>query len=582
MAEAQAYQPPWHQAPPPVGSWRSLFKWGDPGQFKHPSANLYRMVKEKFGMGDEDFGHPRTGLEPVTVPCPSKLAGDLRSGLEALLGPENVQTDDYARLSAAYGKGMLDLLRLRQGIAENLPDAVLHPRDQHDLVRVMDYCCRHGIPMTALGGATSVTRGIECLAGGVSLDLRTHMDKVLRFNETRQTITVQPGMYGPRLERILNQAPELFGACRRYTCGHFPQSFEYSTVGGWVATRGAGQNSTYFGKIEDMVLSQEYVTPAGVIHTGDHPAAATGPDTDQILLGSEGAFGVLSEVTLRVFRFMPENQLRFSYLFRDWASALAACREVMQGQFGYPSLFRLSDPEETDVALTLYGLPRPLLDPLLSRFGLRPGARCLLLGSTEGERGFARNARSRIGRVCRRHGALPTTGLVTRLWERGRFRDPYLRDDFQDFGLMIETLECAVTWDGLDRVRQAVRAASAARPRTLCLTHLSHCYPQGASLYFTFMAQMDAIPEFQAFQASILDAIRSQGAAMSHHHGIGKMTAPWLEGQIGAEQMALFRAIKRHFDPQGLLNPGGTLGLDLPGRWHQLGGPVVFPGRIDE
>jgi len=552
------FPPPWLEGPPPPGSWRALFRWGDPGQARHPGAGLVRMLKEAFELGDDDFRKPRrTGLEPAAAPAPSRLAPAARAELEAMLGPENVQTDDLPRLAAACGKGMLDLLRLRRGLVPPLPDAVLHPRDRHDLERILAFCAREGIAVTPRGGATSVTRGTECPLGGFSLDLRTHLDKVLRFSEANQTISVQPGLGGPRLERILNRAPELFGASRRYTCGHFPQSFQFSTVGGWVATRGAGQNSTYFGKIEDLVLSQEWVTPAGVIRTGDHPAAATGPDTDQILLGSEGAFGVLSEVTLKVFRHMPENRRRFGYLFPDWASALAAVREVMQGEFGHPSVFRLSDPEETRAALKLYGL-----EALLAAFGLRPGARCLLLGSADGGPGFTGLVRRRIGRVCRRLGALPISGLATRAWERGRFLDPYLRDDLQDFGILTDTLECAVAWDGLERVWRAVRAYCAQRPRTLCMTHLSHCYPQGASLYFVFMAKMDSVPEYRAFQGGILDIIRDQGAAMSHHHGIGRMTAPWLEGQIGAAQLDLFRAIKRHFDPQGLMNPGGTLGLD--------------------
>jgi len=564
------FAPPWLDQPPPGGSWRALFKWGAPDQFKHPGPGLYRMLKDVFGMEDGDFREPRlAGLEPAAASVPSGLADGARAELEALLGPENVETGDFARLSAACGKGMLDLLRLRRGIAAQLPDAVLHPRDRHDLVRIVAICSRLGIPMTPRGAATSVTRATACPMGGVSLDLRTHMDKVLRFNETDQTITVQPGILGPRLERILNRAPELFGARRRYTCGHFPQSFEFSTVGGWVATRGAGQNSTYFGKIEDLVLSQEYVTPAGVIRTGDHPAAATGPDTDQILMGSEGAFGVLSEVTLKLFRHMPENQFRFGHLFPHWGAALDAAREIMQGQFGHPSVFRLSDAEETEAALALHGLARPWLDGLLGRLGWRRGERCLLLGSTEGERGFARQVRRRIGAICRQSGALPVTGLAARAWERGRFRDPYLRDDLQDFGILTDTLECAVTWDGLERVRRGVRDYCAGRPRTLCLTHLSHGYPQGASLYFIFMAKMDSIAEYLAFQSGLLDVIRDQGAAMSHHHGIGRMAAPWLEGQIGTAQMGLFRAIKRHFDPQGLMNPGGTLGLDLGGKSDQ-------------
>jgi alkyldihydroxyacetonephosphate synthase len=169
-----------------------------------------------------------------------------------------------------------------------------------------------------------------------------------------------------------------------------------------------------------------------------------------------------------------------------------------------------------------------------------------------------------VGRIARRHGALSTTGLVTRSWEHGRFRDPYLREDLQDYGIMTDTLECAVTWDQLERVHREVRAYCKARPQTICMTHRSHCYPQGANLYFIFIARLDSIAEYQAYQAGILDAIRASGATMSHHHGIGRMIAPWLEGQLGSAQMELFRAIKRHFDPQGIMNPGGTLGLDLP------------------
>jgi alkyldihydroxyacetonephosphate synthase len=390
------------------------------------------------------------------------------------------------------------------------------------------------------------------------------MNKVVAFNEVNQTITVEAGMYGPELEKVLNEAPRLLGAKRPYTCGHFPQSFEFSTVGGWVVTRGAGQNSTYFGRIEDLVLAQEMVTPAGLIRTLEHPAAATGPDVDEILMGSEGAFGVLTEVTLKVFRLMPEHQFRFSYLFPDWASAQAAAREITQAQGGLPSVFRLSDPEETDVVMKLYGVDRPLVNALLRPFGIRPGKRCLLLGSTDGERGFAKHVRRQVGRISRRHGALPTTGLVTRAWEHGRFRDPYMREDLQDLGILIDTLECSVTWDTLDRVHRGVREVIKARPRTLCMTHLSHAYPQGANLYFIFIARMDQIPEYLAFQAQILDAIRAQGATMSHHHGIGKMSAPWLEGQIGTAQLQLFRAIKRHLDPRNIMNPGGTLALDLP------------------
>lgn len=556
--------PNWFQGPVPEQSWRAILKWGGIGESKHPNAGLVRLMQRTFGMGEADFQPRNLGLDSAVVDVPSRLPADALAAFQALLGPENVATDGLARLRVAYGKTMVDLLRLRKGIVEHLPDVVLHPRDRHDVVGIVAICVQFGVPLTPFGGGTSVTRGVECMKGGVSLDLRTHMNKVVRFSEVDQTITVEAGMYGPELEQVLNRAPELFGACRPYTCGHFPQSFEYTTVGGWVVTRGAGQNSTYYGKIEDMVLSQEMVTPRGVIRTQDHPAAATGPDTDQILLGSEGAFGVLTEVTLRIHRHMPDEQRRFSYLFPDWASATAAARECIQSEGGRPSVFRVSDAEETDVVMKLYGVDKPAVDAFMAMVGLKPGSRCLMLGTTGGTDDLSRVARRNLGRICRRFGGRSATGFVTKAWEHGRFRDPYLRDDLQDVGILIDTLECTVTWDSLARVHRGVRAAAKQRPNTICMTHLSHAYPQGANLYFIFIARMEDIGEYLAYQAEILDAILAHGATMSHHHGIGKMTAPWLEAQIGTPQLELFRALKRHLDPDNLMNPGGTLALDLP------------------
>ena len=543
-------QPDWIHAAPPPGSWRSLFKWGAPDTFKHPNARLFEALRQAFRMEEADFRAPRRpGQEPVPEDLPGVLAPGHVAAFQDMLGAGNVATGGYARLKAASGKTMLDLMRLREGRAEHLPGAVLHPRNRHDVARIVAYCAAQGLPVIARGGGSSVTRGLEAPLGGVTLD---------------QTLTVEPGLGGPDLERILQEAPERFGATRRYTFGHFPQSFEHSTVGGWVVTRGAGQNSTYYGKIEDLVLAQEYVTPRGVLRTAAHPAAATGPDTDQILMGSEGAFGILTEVTLRIHRALPGNRRRFSYLFPDWDRACAAAREILQREAGFPSAFRLSDPEETELALAQYGAAHPAVNALLRLGGLAPGRRCLLLGTADGEAGYARHVAREVGRVARAFGARPTSGLVTRAWEHGRFMDPYLRDDLLDFGMVTDTLECAVTWDSLPRVHREVRRYCHSRPRTLCLTHLSHAYPQGANLYFIFITRMEAIAEYLAYQAGLLDVIRDQGAALSHHHGIGRMTAPWLEGQLGTAQMDLFRAIKHHLDPTGIMNPGGTLGLDLP------------------
>ncbi len=464
---------------------------------------------------------------------------------------------------------MIDALRLRDHKVENLPDLVLHPRDRDDVETIVRYCHEQEIPLYTYGAGSSVTRGTECVKGGVSIHLGTHMNRILSVNPVNQTVTVEPGILGPVLEEALNQAKERFNAPHAYTCGHFPQSFEYSSAGGWVVTRGAGQNSTYYGKAEHLVLSQEYVTPVGNIRTVDVPAYATGPNLDQIMIGSEGAYGILVAVTLKIFRHQPENTARFSFIFPDWTRACAAAREVTQGEFGLPSVFRLSDPEETDVAFKLYGVEGTPIDAFVTMRGCKKGERCLMLGTVDGDRAYTSMVKRRIKQVCRAHGGMYSTGLITKKWEHGRFTDPYMREDLQDFGILIDTLECATNWEDLPKVHEHVRGFIKARPQTVCMTHMSHCYPQGANLYFIFIAKMGAA-EFLEFHKGVLDAVQTSGATMSHHHGIGKMTAPWLEGQLGGNELEVFRALKRHFDPKNVLNPGGTLALDLPDEDRRL------------
>ena len=504
------------------------------------------------------------GLEDVKFDVEKKVVKDKDiEFFKSLLGDEFVKDDDYSRLSVAYGKTMYDLLRLREKKIENIPDVVLYPDTREQINEIVKYCSEKKIPLYVYGGGSSVTRGVECMKGGVSLDMRLRYNKVIRFNEIDQTITVQTGMSGPKLEETLNNAVKLFGAKRAYTCGHFPQSFEYSSVGGWVVTRGAGQNSTYYGKIEDIALKQVYATPIGEIETSNCPREATGPSLNHIMMGSEGAFGVLSEVTLRVFRYMPENRKRFSFMFKDWETAQAAAREMMQCEAGFSSVFRLSDPEETHYMLSLYGVDETPLAKLFKIKGFKPFERCLFLGFTDGEKGFSKNVAKNIKRIAKKFGGMSLTGYVTKSWEKGRFTDPYLRDSMQDFGIMTDTLECSVNWSNMGQVHKEVRAFCKSRPNTICLTHMSHCYPQGANLYFIFIAKMNDLKEYKDYQDGILDAIQKSGAAMSHHHGIGKAFAPWLEGQMGSKEYEVFRVLKNYFDKDYVMNPGGTLGLDL-------------------
>jgi alkyldihydroxyacetonephosphate synthase len=479
------------------------------------------------------------------------------------VGKEYVRTDDYARLSVAYGKTMYDIMRVRNKIVENIPDAVLYPDTKEQIEAIVAFCAAEKIPLYVYGGGSSVTRGVECVKGGVSLDMRLRFNKVINFNEVDQTITVEAGMSGPKLEETLNNAVTLFKAKRAYTCGHFPQSYEHSSVGGWVVTHGAGQNSTYYGCIQDIVLGQDYATPIGTITTDRYPRKATGPDIDQIMMGSEGAFGVLTHVTLKIFRHTPETIKRFSYMFKDWETGQAAAREIMQSEAGHPSVFRLSDPEETGIMMYMYGVVDSPLKNLFTVKGFKLNEMCLYLGFTNGERGFSKNCAKNVHRVARKYGGIWLSGIVTKSWEKGRFSDPYLRDTMQDFGLVMDTMECSVNWSNMSQVHRDVRAFVKSRPKTICMTHMSHVYPQGANLYWIFIAKMHDPEEYRTFHAGILDAIQKSGAAMSHHHGIGKMFGPWLEGSIGKNEYGIYRALKKHFDPDNIMNPGGTLGLDI-------------------
>ena len=565
MSKSKKFVPDWYHEKAPERSYRSILKWGDPEAFKAPNTKLYELMKETFHMTDDDFKvKQEMGLEEVDYDIPCRLSDDQIAALEAIVGKANVSTDNYDRLSVAYGKTMVDLMRLRKHIVENVPDAVVYPKNREDIIALVKYCCEQKIPMYGYGGGSSVTRGVEAVKGGITLDMRKNFNKVISFSEHNQTITVEAGMSGPKLEETLNNAVSTLGAKRAYTCGHFPQSFEYSSVGGWAVTRGAGQNSSYYGKIEDIVISQEYVTPVGIIKSDEFPRNATGPSIDQIMMGSEGTFGILTHVTLRVFKYMPENRKKFSYVFKDWENGLNAAREIMQGEFGFPSVFRLSDPEETSIAFRLYGVADTVIDKMLAAKGYKDGKRVLMLGWSEGEKHFSKNVAKQIDKICKKHGAMYTTSIVTKGWEKGRFTDPYLREDMGDYGLMLDTLECSVNWDNFTNVYENVRRFCKSRPDTICMTHMSHFYPQGANLYFIFEAKMNDLDEYLEYQRGIMDNIQKYGAAMSHHHGIGKMTAPWLEAQIGKNQMDIYRALKQHFDPDNLMNPGGTLGLDLP------------------
>ena len=563
MKRNKKFIPDWSEKAPEKGSYRAIFKMGAPDRFKHPSDSWYDMLKEAFGMKDSDFeSKVFEGRDPVSVPVESGLSRAQIEWFVRLMGRENVSLDPFDRVKYSHGQTIEEAMELRRGIVPYLAWAVIHPESKEHVQETVSYCSDQKIPIYAYGGGSSVTLGIRPVGGGIILVLSTHMNRVLEVNEQNQTARVQAGCMGPVYEKSLNRSVRLFGTRRNYTGGHFPQSFEMSTVGGWVAALGSGQASTYYGDACDLVLSQEYVTPAGSFKTLDYPSAATGPKVNDIMKGSEGAFGILVEVTMKIFRHMPENRRRFSFMFPNWGAAVSAAREISQGEFGKPAVFRISDAEETEVGLKLYHFNGTLLDRAATLLKYKPMKRCLCMGTVEGERGFVKNVNRKIFRVCLKSGALPLGGFPAKRWEETRFSEPFMREDLQDYGILIDTLETSIGWDGFQTLHGAVRDVIKSRPRTICMAHASHIYPQGANLYFIFILKMESVEEYRRFRAGILEAILINGGSMSHHHGMGKMIAPWLERHLGSVQMEVLRALKHHFDPNDIMNPGGQLGLD--------------------
>lgn len=560
--KSKKIRPDWTEKAPEPGSYRSITKYGDPNHFKHPNDAWVRMMQQEFHMSDADFAVKQNeGNDKVVLNRPPVLKSEQIEKLAAIVGKSNIALDDYSRVKYASGKTTEEMMELRQGIIREVADVVVHPRDKHDVQKIVDYCNQERIPITVFSAGSSVNFGCRPAKGGVSLIISTHMNKLLEVNELNQTARVQPGMYGPAYEEALNKAPEMFGSKLRYTCGHFPQSFEYSTVGGWIVTLGSGQASTYYGDAYDIVFSQEYVTPVGTFKTLDFPATATGPKINDIMKGSEGSFGILVEVTMKIFRYMPENRARFSFMYPTWEAAVNASREIMQSEFGKPAIYRISDPEETDRGLKLYGIPT-FADKFLVMRGFKPMQRCLSLGNVEGDRDYTRLVVSKIKTVARRYGAISLGSYASRKWEHTRYTEPYMREDLEDYGILIDTLEAAVTWDNLHRLHDGVRAYIKSRPDTMCMTHASHFYPQGTNLYFIFIVRMNDPEEFRKFQRGIIDSIQKNGGSLSHHHGVGRMIGPWMEKHLGKEQMDVLRDLKKHFDPHGIMNPGGQLGLD--------------------
>jgi len=490
----------------------------------------------------------------------SALPDAVRSALAGTVGAGHVRDDHEARVLHAAGKAYPDLVRQRAGDALQAPDAVVLPSSHEEVRGVLDCCAAAGVAVVPFGGGTSVVGGVEPLRGAfgavVALDL-SRLARVAAVDERSLTVDAESGLTLPALEAQL--------AARGLTLGHFPQSYEYATVGGCVATRSAGQASTGYGRIDELVLGVRMAAPAGDVDLAAMPASAAGPDLRELVVGSEGALGVITSSALRV-RPRPAVVRYEGFAFASFGEGAEAMRVLEQGGAA-PDVARLSDEEETRLQLALAGggARARVGGAYLRARGVAGG--CVAICGWEGDADSVARRRARTAAVLRGHGAVALGQSPGRAWQRGRYHGPYLRDDLLDHGVFVETLETAAQWSSLFTLYRAVGTAlrsslGALGTPPLVLCHVSHLYPSGASLYFTFLARARAgeeLDQWRAAKTAATDAIVAAGGTITHHHAVGRDHAPWLRAEAGEHGIAALRAVKAALDPSGVMNPGKLL-----------------------
>ena len=494
---------------------------------------------------------------------PSVLSGQARDALVAVVGAEHVRTDVESRLDGVAGLSYLDLMRRRGAGQLAVPDAVVAPADADEVSGVVRACAEWRVALVPLGGGTSVVGGVAALRGCfysvVVLDLR-RLDKLVSVDTVSRLAVLQAGMRLPDAERAL--------AARGFTLGHLPQSYERATVGGCAATRSAGQASSGYGRFEDMVEGLRVATPRGRWRLGVAPASAAGPDLKHLMVGSEGAFGVITEVTVRVRR-APAVRRYEGFVLDGWERGCVAVAELARRGV-LADVTRLSDEDETEVTLALRGgwQAMALRGYLRARRVSRP---CLLILGWEDEDRYGVAHRSAATLRALRSAAPVRLGRPPgEAWRHGRFSGPRQRDALLDAGVCVETLETATRWSQLGALRGAVTGAlkdaltePGRTPVVMC--HVSHAYETGASLYFTVLLprdHSDPAGQWQRAKQAACEAISGGDGPLgtiSHHHAVGVDHAPYLAGEIGDIGIDVLRAIKKTVDPTGILNPGKLL-----------------------
>jgi alkyldihydroxyacetonephosphate synthase len=525
---------------------RSWNGWGDE-TFDFPlTENAYRFLVERIGEGSPV---PNATLDDVLAQVPESRLPDHPLVTKA---PEE-------RVRHARGQSLPDWIALRSGNLEVFPDGVAYPVASEEVRALLTYGREAEAIIIPYGGGTSVVGHITPKKGVnpvLTIDMG-RMNRLLSLDRESQIATFGSGTAGPDVEAQLR--------AQGFTLGHFPQSFEFSSLGGWIATRSSGQQSLRYGRIEKLFAGGRVETPMGTLVIPSFPASAAGPDLREMILGSEGRLGILTEVKVRVTR-LPERERFHVMFFPDWQAAMDAVRRAVQGNIPL-SMLRLSSAVETETQLALSGHERLVawLEKLLALRGVSV-EKCMVMFGITGTRAQYRTALKQALRVFKGGTGFYIGRYLGRKWVESRFRAPYLRNSLWEKGYAVDTLETATDWENVDHmvdiIESALRYALTDESERIHLfTHLSHLYTQGASIYTTYLFRVgktheETIERWLRLKTAASEAIIKNRGTISHQHGVGIDHKPYLAAEKGELGIAAIKALCTQFDPNGIMNPG--------------------------
>jgi alkyldihydroxyacetonephosphate synthase len=541
--------------------------WGVEGVgFHHEDKPAFRP----FVLNAIDLDVNTTPTSPMSLddlPIPTPMINDqLLAELTEVVGTENVVQDDLDRIVHTYGKALRDLLRIRAGDIPRVPDVVIYPGNEAEVQLIVDRAVAADAVIIPYGGGSNISGSLHAPEDEtrpvISLDLG-RMNQVIDIDRESGLARIQAGAQGPDLE-------EQLGA-RGWVLGHYPDSFTHSTLGGWAATRSSGMQSDKYGDISDIARGMRVVMPGKVLQIRALPHTSTGPSVREMVLGSEGRLGVITEVTVQVHR-IPEVRVILGYLFPSWESGLAAMQEISTSD-AHPSITRVSDGKETAFSfatrkkssgISISSLISKGLMKVLQRRGWNLDEVCLSFIGYEGGKAHVARQKKIVKHIVGKHGGILVGKGPGALYDQKKFDTPYIRDFLLDRGAIGDVSETAAPWSKLLPLYKSVIAAAEKVYAQLgvpgwIMCHLSHSYHSGACLYFTFAFKHDGVDplgQYEPLKNAIQQAFVDSGGTLSHHHAVGTEHAAWLEQDISAPGVHMIEGLFSAMDPNSNFNPG--------------------------